>query len=351
MSFSSGDFLNTIQSHDFEIQIPTALDMKANAAFNAAKKQQNKKRKADVVSLSTDSTTSETENVDSTHNTAYYLQLIIDNLMLALNKEIDESIQNKIQFVLAKAQHILLNAADSEFDSQLDIQHQIQSIKTDVVTKFQEIQAMIFNLQFVNISAASQLNIAESASQSASQTSIQSNLTSSIETSSSSNSDQNTEKKTYAQALKVLISLQSSNEKISSSSTLQKTEKMPATSARSQSRTHYSNQNKKKSDSQSTVANSAAVSSFSYRERRLILVNSRASSIDSMKTRDKINQEFQKQLKLSDTELVIAVIIKSIKQQNVVLTTTSKYSADFLLQHEKVWQNCFEYASLLKDKA
>src|SRR5438046_7756877 len=161
MSFSSGDFLNTIQSHDFEIQIPTALDMKANAAFNAAKKQQNKKRKADVVSLSTDSTTSETENVDSTHNTAHYLQLAIDNLMLALNKEIDESIQNKIQFVLAKTQHILLNAADSEFDSQLDIQHQIQSIKTDVVTKFQEIQAMIFNLQFVNILAESELYIYE----------------------------------------------------------------------------------------------------------------------------------------------------------------------------------------------
>src|SRR5438477_11331289 len=233
MSFSSGDFLNTIQSHDFNIQISAALDLKTNAAFNAAKKQLNKKKKADIVFLSTDSTTSETENVDSTHNTAHYLQLIIDNLMLALNKEIDESIQNKIQFMLTKAQHILLNAADSEFDSQLDIQHQIQSIKTDVVTKFQEIQVMIFNLQFVNISAASQLNIAESASQSASQTSIQSNLTSLIETSSSSNPGQNTGKKTYVQALKVLISLQSSNEKISSSSTLRKTEKMPATSAKS----------------------------------------------------------------------------------------------------------------------
>src|SRR6266480_6742755 len=311
MSFSSGDFLNTIQSHDFEIQSAAAFDMKTNAAFNAAKKQQNKKRKADIVFLSTDSTTSETENVDSTHNTAHYLQLIINNLMLALNKEIDVSIQNKIQFVLAKTQYILLNAADSEFDSQLDIQHQIQSIKTDVVTKFQEIKAMISNLQFVNIPAASQLNIAESASQSASQTSLQSDSTSSVE-SFSSNSDQSAEKKTYAQALKVLISLQSSNEKISSSSTLQKTEKMSATSARSQSRTHYSNQNKKKSDSQSTVANSAAVSSFFYRERRLILVSSRAFSIDSMKTRDKINQEFQKQLKLSDTELVIAAIIKSI---------------------------------------
>src|SRR5438876_316200 len=123
MSFSSDDFLNTIQSHDFEIQISAVLDMKTNAAFNAAKKQQNKKRKADVVFLSTDSIISETENIDSTYNTAHYLQLIIDNLMLAFNKKIDELIQNKIQFVLAKTQHILLNAADSEFDFQLDIQH------------------------------------------------------------------------------------------------------------------------------------------------------------------------------------------------------------------------------------
>ena len=126
---------------------------------------------------------------------------------------------------------------------------------------------------------------------------------------------------------------------------------MSAISARSQFKTHHSDQNKKKSDSQTTVAKSATKSSFSYRERRLILVNSRASFIDSMKTRDKINQEFQKQLKLSTSELVIAAIIKSIKQQNVVLTTTGNYSADFLQQHEKVWQNCFEYASLLKDKA
>ena len=88
---------------------------------------------------------------------------------------------------------------------------------------------------------------------------------------------------------------------------------MSATSARNQSRTHYFNQNKKKSDSQFTVANSAAISSFFYRERRLILVNSKVFSIDSIKTRDKINQEFQKQLKLSDTELVIAAIIKLIK--------------------------------------
>src|SRR5438046_8823005 len=124
MSFSSDDFLNTIQFHDFEIQIPAALDMKTNAAFNAAKKQQNKKRKADVISLSTDSTTSESENVDSTHNTAYYLQLVIDNLMLALNKEIDGSVQSKIQFVLAKAKYIIHNTVYSVFTYRLECQKQ-----------------------------------------------------------------------------------------------------------------------------------------------------------------------------------------------------------------------------------
>ena len=342
MSFSSGDFLNTIQSHDFEIQIPAVFTANANTNANTASKQQNKKRKADVISLSASSTASEIGDAESTHNTAYYLQLAIDNLMLALNKATDQSIQTKIQFVLAKTQHILLNTADSDIDSQLEVHQQIQTIQTDILAKFQEIQTMISSLQFVNIPAANQLNIAEPASQSESTT---------LTRNSSLNSGQNTGKKTYAHTLGVPIPLQSSKEKISSSSILQKAEKMPATSARSQSRTHYSNQNKKKTNSQSTVANSAANSSFSFRERRLILVNSRASSIDSMKTRDNINLEFQKQLKLPASELVIAAITKSIKQQNIVLTTTSKYSADYLFQHENVWQNCFEYTSLLKDKA
>jgi hypothetical protein len=51
--------------------------------------------------------------------------------MLALTKETDQSNQTKIQFVLAKAQHILLNNTAFEFDSQLDIQNQIQAIQSD----------------------------------------------------------------------------------------------------------------------------------------------------------------------------------------------------------------------------
>src|SRR2546421_3468064 len=98
-------------------------------------------------------------------NTAYYMQLAIDNFMLALIKETDQSNQIKIQFVLAKAQHILLNNAAFEFDSQLDIQNQIQTIQTDITVKFQEIKNSIADLRFVNLPAANQLAIAESASQ------------------------------------------------------------------------------------------------------------------------------------------------------------------------------------------
>ena len=95
------------------------------------------------------------------------MQLAVDNLMLALTKKIDQSNQTKIQFVLAKAQHILLNNAAFEFNSQLDIQNQIQAIQTDIIIKFQEIKDSIADLRFINLSAANQLAIAESASQSA----------------------------------------------------------------------------------------------------------------------------------------------------------------------------------------
>src|SRR6266487_230887 len=67
--------------------------------------------------------------------------------------------------MLAKAQHILLNNAAFEFDFQLDIQNQIQAIQTDITVKFQEIKDSIADLRFVNLPAANQLAIAESASQ------------------------------------------------------------------------------------------------------------------------------------------------------------------------------------------
>src|SRR5438034_8175766 len=153
MSISSCDILNSFkmptssQAFNFKYQAPAAA-----AAVNAKTAEKSaKKRKR----------TATTE----VQNTAYHMQLTIDQLMLVLAKETDQSKQTKIEFVLAKAQHIILNNASFEFDSQLDIQNQIQAIQTDITVKFQEIKNSIADLRFVNLPAANQLAIAEPANQ------------------------------------------------------------------------------------------------------------------------------------------------------------------------------------------
>ena len=70
-----------------------------------------------------------------------------------------------------------------------------------------------------------------------------------------------------------------------------------------------------------------------------------------MKTRDSINQELQKQLKLTVNKPVLAAIIRSQLHQNIVLITTENYNADFLTQHEKIWSKSFKYSKMLKDSA
>ena len=109
MSIFSCDILNSFkmptssQAFNFKYQAPAAA-----AAVNAKTAEKSvKKRKR----------TATTE----VQNTAYHMQLTIDQLMLALTKKTDQSKQIKIEFVLAKAQHIILNNVSFEFDSQLDI--------------------------------------------------------------------------------------------------------------------------------------------------------------------------------------------------------------------------------------
>ena len=70
-----------------------------------------------------------------------------------------------------------------------------------------------------------------------------------------------------------------------------------------------------------------------------------------MKTRDLINQELQKQLKLAANKPVLAAIVKSQLHQNIVLTTTDNYNADFLIENEKIWSKFFKYSKILKDLA
>ena len=68
-----------------------------------------------------------------------------------------------------------------------------------------------------------------------------------------------------------------------------------------------------------------------------------------MKTRDSINQELQKQLKLAIDKPVLAAIVKSQLHQNIVLTTIDNYNANFLIQYENIWSKSFTYSKMLKD--
>jgi hypothetical protein len=129
MSVSSGDVLDTFASHSFTFQAPVGFTTVAPKRKSRA----SKKRKALSAALTTDISDSENANANANananssqnvaQNAAYYLQLAADNLMLALEKETDQTAQIKIQFLLTKTQHILLNTADFESDSQIDLQH------------------------------------------------------------------------------------------------------------------------------------------------------------------------------------------------------------------------------------
>ena len=336
MSVSSGDVLDTFASHSFTFQAPVGFTTVASKRKSHA----SKKRKALSAALTTDISDSENANANANananssqnvaQNAAYYLQLAADNLMLALEKETDQTAQIKIQFLLTKTQHILLNTADFESDSQIDLQHQIQAVKSDIECKFKEIQTMIANLQFINPPATNSYVIAEAAT-----------AANSVEN-SGKNSTHFAENQTYAQA----AASAKANEK--SGNSLNKVEEKRNSTARS------------RSISKQTVLNTAAgnsklnSNSSSYRARRLILLNSKNSALstaDSMKIRDKINEDFQKQLKISASKPVIAAIVKSYRQQNIVLTTMSNYNADFLIQHENIWKKHFKYQAFLKDKA
>src|SRR6266480_5849055 len=129
MSISSGDILDTVPVHVFDFVASTA-------ALNAkAGKKQAKKRKAATASLSS---ASEAQNAESSQTSAYYLQLAVDNLMLALAKETEQPIQTKIQFVLAKTQHILLNTADTDSEDHVQ-SSDIQNLKSDMNARFNQI--------------------------------------------------------------------------------------------------------------------------------------------------------------------------------------------------------------------
>ena len=77
------------------------------------------------------------------------MQLAVNNLLLALEKETDLSISTKVQFLVTKAQHLLLNSSDNtnfESDCQSDLCNLIQTIKSNITIKFNKIQTLIKDL-------------------------------------------------------------------------------------------------------------------------------------------------------------------------------------------------------------
>jgi hypothetical protein len=321
------------------------LDSSPSFQVVVSKKKQKeavKKRKLLEAAISS---ASEDESSVASHNAAFYLQMAIDNLNLAATKQTNQSIQAKIQILAEKAQNILVHGIDSELESefiQSDVQNQLQTIRSEFADKFNQIQTWVSDLKSTaaSITTNAAINIASKTN-----TDTSAINTVNLTQNSSLNSIQNVaEETTYAQALRKPS--QSVNENASSSSISANAEKMPATSARSKSKIQHSEKNEK--------TNSKSNTSFSYRERRLILLESKDSALDykiSMKMRDTVNEEFQKQLKLSATKPVLAAVVKSQNQQNIVLTTMHNYNADFLIQHEKIWQKYFKYAGIYKDKA
>jgi len=86
-----------------------------------------------------------------------------------------------------------------------------------------------------------------------------------------------------------------------------------------------------------------------HREKRLVLVQTvKTQDIDPLQLRNNFNEAFRKH---SITEPVVASVAKSRMGQNIVITTTDRFNADFLLEHEAVWQSITPYSSANKDSA
>ena len=55
----------------------------------------------------------------------------------------------------------------------------------------------------------------------------------------------------------------------------------------------------------------------------------------------KVNQLFTSKLQVEKP--VLASIARTKGKQNILLTTTEEYNADFLVKYKEIWQNCFTF--------
>ena len=77
-------------------------------------------------------------------------------------------------------------------------------------------------------------------------------------------------------------------------------------------------------------------------ERKLVLITDEKDHLlDTFSIRNKVNQLFA--LKLQVEKPVLASIARTKGKQNILLTTTEEYNADFLVKYKEIWHNCFTF--------
>ena len=77
-------------------------------------------------------------------------------------------------------------------------------------------------------------------------------------------------------------------------------------------------------------------------ERRLVLVTDQKDQpLDIFSIQNRVNQFFIS--KLQTKKPVLASITRTKEKQNILLTTTAEYNADFLIKNKEIWSNCFSF--------
>ena len=88
--------------------------------------------------------------------------------------------------------------------------------------------------------------------------------------------------------------------------------------------------------------NATVILKPNFRDRRLILVNSKGTNLSNIKfTRDAINGKLRQ--KLGITASIVTSITKSTYNQNIVLVTNQGYTAEQLITNEEIIKQHFDY--------
>ncbi len=86
---------------------------------------------------------------------------------------------------------------------------------------------------------------------------------------------------------------------------------------------------------------------ISYRERRFIVnLKNENWTLKIMKMRDLMNNTMKK----AKIDLIVVMIVKMQKKNNIVLMILKKYTADVLLAQRAIWKHVFDIKSIKKDE-